>query len=664
MKSIDQKVIDTIRLLSVDGIQKANSGHPGLPMGAAPMAYALWKDHLNVSCKHSDWENRDRFVLSAGHGSMLLYSLLHLFGFNVSIEDIKNFRQLDSITPGHPEYGITEGVDMTTGPLGQGLSSAVGMAIAQKHTEAVFNVDGQSVVDNYTYVIAGDGDLMEGITSEASSLAGHLQLGKLIVLYDDNSITIDGGTDKAFTENVGARYEAYGWEVMEIADGNDYHAISDAISKAKQSTNKPTLIKVKTIIGYGSPNKAGTSSAHGSPLGEDEIKLVKENMGWDSEASFVVPDDVREYMADIIDQKHEIYKQWEEAMAVYKTKNPQQWDKWQNWHEMRRNPESAIDITNEQIEELFNEKEATRVSGGKILNVLAQKMDNIIGGSADLNSSTKTFIKDGGDFSAENPVGRNIYYGIREHAMAAIMNGISLYGGMRTFGSTFLVFSDYLKPSIRLSALMHQPVIYVFTHDSIGVGEDGATHQPIEHLMMLRSIPNVSVFRPADPKETAVAWIEAMKKTDGPSVIILTRQGVQPLEKIDANINKGAYVVGDSAKAAQILMIASGSEVNLALKAQALLNDRGISSKVVSMLSMEVFDNQSDEYKNEVMDFSIVNRVSIEAGLTMGWQKYTGLNGLNIGIDQFGKSAPGSAMMEEFGFTPEQIADKIQQYFG
>ncbi len=662
MKNIDQKVIETIRLLSVDAIQKANSGHPGLPMGAAPMAYALWKDHLRTTRECPDWDNRDRFVLSAGHGSMLLYSLLHLFGYNISIDDIKNFRQLNSITPGHPEYGITEAVDMTTGPLGQGLSSAIGMAIAQKHIEAKFSTAEYGFIDNHTYVIVGDGDLMEGITSEASSLAGHLKLGKLIVLYDDNSITIDGNTDKAFTEDVAKRYQAYGWQVIEVLDGNDYTAISEAISVAKENKKQPTLIKVKTVIGYGSPNKAGTSGVHGSPLGEDEVKLVKENMGWDPNKSFVVPEEVREYLDAIIDDKKNEYIKWQNELEEYKKNNKELWAKWNNWQELRKNPQSALEFSDAQIDELFGAKEATRVSGGRMLNLLTDRMDNIIGGSADLNSSTKTFIKNGGDFSCDNPLGKNIYYGIREHAMAAIMNGISLYGPMRTFGSTFLVFSDYLKPSIRLSALMHQPTIYIFTHDSIGVGEDGATHQPVEHLMMLRSIPNVMVFRPADPKETYVAFIEAIKRTEAPSVIVLSRQGLDPLPSLDKNAHKGAYILGEKSDDDQLIIMASGSEVGLALKVQKQLRENGILSRVVSMLSMELFEAQSDEYKNEVMSYFIKNRVSIEAGLTMGWHKYTGINALTIGVDHFGKSAPGAVMMNEFGFTVDSIVDKINQY--
>ncbi len=664
MKQMDQRVVETIRLLSVDGIQKANSGHPGLPMGAATMAYVLWKDHLNVTSVEPNWENRDRFILSAGHGSMLLYSLLHLFGYKLSIDDLKEFRQFGSLAPGHPEYGVTEGVEMTTGPLGQGLASAVGMAIAQKHMEAIFSKSDNNIIDHYTYVLAGDGDLMEGVTSEAGSLAGHLKLGKLIVLYDDNSITIDGSTDKAFTEDVEGRYISYGWEVINVEDGNDFDAISDAISKAKRNIDKPTLIKVKTIIGYGSPNKAGTSGVHGSPLGEDEIKLIKTNMGWDPKESFVVPEDVKDYLKQIISQKEEKYKTWQEQLEKYKTDYKDLYDKWQKWQTVTSDSKYLDEnlFSDEKLDNMFNEKEATRVSGGKMLNYIAEHMPNIIGGSADLNSSTKTFIKGGGDFSAENPEGKNIYYGIREHAMAAIMNGISLYGTFRTFGSTFLVFSDYLKPSIRLSALMNQPVIYVFTHDSIGVGEDGPTHQPIEHLMMLRAIPNVTVFRPADAKETAVAWVEAMKRVDGPSVIILTRQNLNPLDKIYENAHKGAYVVGDKAQDAEVLIMASGSEVDVALEAQEILLKKNIKSRVVSMMSFEIFEQQSEEYKNEVLDYSIKNRVSIEAGLTSGWEKYTGFNGINIGINEFGASASGGVLMEHFGFTAQKVAGKILDY--
>lgn len=660
MKSIDQKAVETIRLLAADGIQKANSGHPGLPMGAAPMAYALWKDHLKISSKNPNWKNRDRFVLSAGHGSMLLYPLLHLFGYDVSLEDLKAFRQMGSITPGHPEYGITPGVEITTGPLGQGISSAVGMAIAERHMAATFNKKDCEIVDHNTYVIAGDGDLMEGVASEACSLAGHLKLKKLIVLYDDNSITIDGGTDKAFTEDVGKRFEAYGWQVIQVEDGNDLTAISRALKEARQSAEKPTLISVKTIIGYGSPNKAGTSGVHGSPLGDEELRLTKEKMGWDPNKSFFIPDDVKANINEIVKEREKSCEQWEKMMASYEKSYPQDFEKWTRWHEFEF-PEQAFE--DKKLWKDFSEKEATRVSGGRMLNFAKNHIENLIGGSADLNASTKTYLKNGGDFSSQSTEGSNIYYGVREHAMGAIMNGISLHGGLRTFGSTFLVFSDYMKPAIRLAALMGQPVIYVFTHDSIGVGEDGPTHQPIEQVMMLRSIPNLTVFRPGDGKETAVAWTEALKKTDGPSAIILTRQGLSPLKDIHEDAHRGAYVLGDNQnEKPEVVLLASGSEVSVALGAQEILKKDNIAVRVVSMLSFEVFDAQTEEYKDSVLPPKLYKRVSLEAGLTLGWQKYTGLDGLNLGLDHFGESAPGDVLMKHFGFTPESVAEQIREY--
>ncbi|BEP28243.1 transketolase [Helicovermis profundi] len=659
MKHKNSRVIETIRLLSVDAIEKANSGHPGLPLGAAPMAFALWNEFLNVSATETKWMNRDRFVLSAGHGSMLYYSLLHLFGYEISLDDLKNFRQLGSITPGHPEYNVTPGIETTTGPLGQGLGNAVGMAIAEKKLSAEFNTSDFNIIDHYTYVIAGDGDMMEGITSEAASLAGHLKLGKLIVLYDDNGITIDGSTDISFTEDVGARYRAYGWEVIEVKDGNNYGEIVDAINLARLNSVKPTLIKVKTIIGYGSPTKAGKSSVHGSPLGKDEIIQMKKNMGWDPDKSFYVPDDVKEYMKNITDKKEINRFLWEEKFEEYFKKYPEKESKWKHWFEYEISDETFQDS---KIWSSISIDNSTRNSGGIFMNIVKEDIPNLFGGSADLNGSTKTYLKNLGDFSFENPSGSNVFFGIREHAMGAIINGIALHGGLRPFGATFLVFSDYMKPSIRLSALMGLPVIYVFTHDSIGVGEDGPTHQPIEQISMLRSIPNLSVFRPADGKETAMAWINALKRTRGPSAIILTRQNLPSLVGVNKGANYGAYILSKEIKEKpDAIIIASGSEVHVALEASKKLLEDGIDSRVVSMLSMEFFDKQNDSYKEMVLPSDVKSRVSIEAGIELGWRKYVGDKGKIISINHYGESAPANLLFGKFGFTSENIVKLVKE---
>lgn len=655
MSKIDSKVINSIRFMSMDAVQKANSGHPGLPMGTATMAYTLWSNHLNASKNDPNWTDRDRFVLSAGHGSMLQYSLLHLFGYDVSMDDIKNFRQWGSKTPGHPEYGHTEGVETTTGPLGQGIANAVGMAMAEKRLAAEFNTDDMTIVDHYTYVIAGDGDMMEGVASEACSLAGHLKLSKLIVLYDDNKITIDGTTDIAFTEDVGKRFEAYGWEVLESRNSEDIEELNDLIEMAKKS-DKPTLIKVPTTIGYGSPNKSGQSVAHGAPLGDDEIKLTRENMSWEHEP-FFVPEDVYTHMERIIDEKDAKRKEWNEKFAEYRNKYPELAEKWDRWHSLEL-PEELLND-----EELFNfdKKIATRAAGGKIINVIAKHMDNLFGGSADLAGSNKTTMSNAGDFQDETPDGNNINFGVREHGMGAILNGISLHGGFRTFGATFLIFSNYMRPTIRLSALMNQPVVYVFTHDSIALGEDGPTHQPIEQLAALRTIPNTKVFRPADAKETAVAWIEALKNTDGPSVLALTRQGLPILEDVEGS-HKGGYIVDkEKGNSPDAILIATGSEVSLAMDAKKELEKDGIDARVVSILSWELFDKQDENYKEEILPKNITKRVSIEAGTTFGWQKYIGSEGKSIGIDSFGASAPGPELMDRFGFNIENLVKTVKE---
>ncbi len=655
MSKIDSKVINSIRFMSMDAVQKANSGHPGLPMGTATMAYTLWSNHLNASKNDPNWADRDRFVLSAGHGSMLQYSLLHLFGYDVSMDDIKNFRQWGSKTPGHPEYGHTEGVETTTGPLGQGIANAVGMAMAEKRLAAEFNTDDMTIVDHYTYVIAGDGDMMEGVASEACSLAGHLKLSKLIVLYDDNKITIDGTTDIAFTEDVGKRFEAYGWEVLESRNSEDIEELNDLIEMAKKS-DKPTLIKVPTTIGYGSPNKSGQSVAHGAPLGDDEIKLTRENMSWEHEP-FFVPEDVYTHMERIIDEKDAKRKEWNEKFAEYRNKYPELAEKWDRWHSL----EIPEELLND--EELFNfdKKIATRAAGGKIINIIAKHMDNLFGGSADLAGSNKTTMSNSGDFQDETPDGNNINFGVREHGMGAILNGISLHGGFRTFGATFLIFSNYMRPTIRLSALMNQPVVYVFTHDSIALGEDGPTHQPIEQLAALRTIPNTKVFRPADARETAVAWIEALKNTDGPSVLALTRQGLPILEDVEG-AHKGGYIVDkEKGNSPDVILIATGSEVSLAMDAKKELEKDGIDARVVSILSWELFDKQDENYKEEILPKNITKRVSIEAGTTFGWQKYIGSEGKSIGIDSFGASAPGPELMDRFGFNVGNVVKTVKE---
>lgn len=659
MSVIDQKTIETIRMLSIDAVQKANSGHPGLPMGAATMAYVLWSRHLKGSATDPNWVDRDRFVLSAGHGSVMLYSLLHLFGYDMTMDDIKRFRQLESRTPGHPEYGLTTGVETTTGPLGQGISNAVGMAIAEKRLAEEFNTNRLDIIDHYTYVIAGDGDLMEGVASEAASLAGHLKLGKLIVLYDDNGITIDGSTALTFTEDVLKRFDAYGWEVMQVEDGNDIEGIDEAIKRAKIDRTKPTLISVKTVIGYGSPNKAGKSSAHGSPLGVDEVRRTKEVFGWDPDVSFYIPEQVEEHLKSLIDKREIERFMWEEKLEDYIVNYPELASKWERWHDYEYFEFKVEDET--EIISKLDVEDATRNHGGVVMNFLSQRMDNLMGGSADLNGSTKTYLKGKGDFNWDDPSGNNLYFGIREHAMGGILNGLTIHGGLRTFCSTFLVFSDYMKPPMRLAALMDLPVIYVFTHDSIGVGEDGPTHQPIEHLSLLRTIPNMSVFRPADGFETLVAWITALNQIEGPSAIVLSRQNLPVVGVKSQDVWKGAYIaLKESSETIDMILIATGSEVGAAMEAARKLNDEGISTRVVSMLSQEKFNQQTDDYKEFILPGKVLNRISIEAGVAAGWGKYTGLDGINISIDSFGASAPGGELMEKFGFTAENIIEQAK----
>lgn len=656
MTDKDALTINTIRILSAEGIQKAKSGHPGLPLGAAPAAYTLWSKIMNHNGKDPSWINRDRFILSAGHGSMMLYSLLHLFGYGLTIDDLKNFRQFGSKTPGHPEYKHTAGVEMTTGPLGQGLSSAVGMAIAESHLAAVFNTDDFKVIDHYTYALCGDGCLMEGITSEASSLAGSLKLGKLIVFYDSNSITIEGSTDIAFTEDVAKRYDAYGWQVITVEDGNDTDAIYNAACSAKAEAQKPSIIIIKTKIGYGCPAKMGKASAHGEPLGEDNIKATKEFLGWEWEEPFFVPDEVKENMADLIANGERKQAEWDATFAEYCAKYPEKallWDKYFN----NTLPESLIenDIWN------YETDEATRVTSSEMLNRVAGLVPNIIGGAADLAPSTKTIVKGKKDYSAEDRSGTNMHFGIREFAMAAICNGIALHGGLRPYAATFFVFSDYMKHSMRLSALMGLPVTYVLTHDSIGVGEDGPTHEPIEHLAGIRSMPNFIDYRPADSREVAAGWYLSLTEKNAPIGMILTRQKLPLLDGTGMDALKGAYVVSESKKAVpDLILMGSGSEVHLLYEAKELLAQKGIDARIVSVPSFALFEKQSKEYKNSVLPDNVRARIAVEAASPMGWHKYVGLDGDVIAMEGFGASAPYSVLFKHFGFTAENIAARAE----
>lgn len=659
MKSIENKTVNTIRFLAVDAIEKAQSGHPGLPMGGAAMAYALWSRHLKHDPAAPDWADRDRFVLSAGHGSMLLYALLHLFGYGLSLDEIKNFRQWGSRTPGHPEYGVTPGVEVTTGPLGQGFAAAVGMAIAERRLAAEFNRPDFPIVDHYTYVYAGDGCMMEGITSEAASLAGHLKLHKLICLYDDNRVTIDGATDITFTEDVGMRFQAYGWRVLRVEDGNSVEQVSAAISRAREG-DRPVLIMVRTEIGYGSPHKQGKSASHGAPLGEEEARLTRKNLGWPLEPSFHVPAEVKAYFGEVRDKLGRRRKAWGELMAAYRSKYPEQASRWDDWHSFEL-PEGLIGDP-ALWEHDHDRAAATRVSSSRALQVLARHLGNLMGGSADLNASTGTYLEGCGDFQADNRQGSNIAFGVREHAMGTVLAGMALHGGLRPFGSTFFVFSDYMKPSLRLSALMGAPVIYVFTHDSIAVGEDGPTHQPVEQLAGLRSIPNLDVLRPADGRETAAAWLHALERREGPTALVLSRQGLPQLKGSGREALRGAYIIGPEKRSpADLIIIASGSEVAPALQAKDMLEDRGYSIRVVSMPSRETFDRQGQSYRESILPVGIQKRLAVEAALPVGWERYTGPGGRVIGMTGFGASAPGALLMEKMGFTADNIIHQAEE---
>lgn len=660
----DQLAVNTLRALSVDQIEKANSGHPGLPMGAAPMAYALFAEHLNTDPKKSKWINRDRFLLSAGHGSALLYSLLHLSGYEVSIEDLKDFRQIDSATPGHPEYNHTDGVEATTGPLGQGLAQAVGMALAEKHTASLFNTEKHKVIDHYTYAIVSDGDLMEGISYEACSFAGRQKLGKLIFLYDSNDISLDGELDQAFAEDIRQRFESQGWHYERVEDGRDLTDISRAIKAAKEEDSKPSIIEVKTVIGYGSPNE-GTSKVHGAPLGEDAWKITKEYYGYDYGA-FEVPEETRAVFQEKVQERGAKARQeWEEKFAAYEADEPELAASLKRAfaHELPENYDSGLELLS-----VDEKPDATRNSSGKAINALAETIPYFWGGSADLSGSNKTVITSSGDFMPDNPAAKNIWFGVREFAMAAMLNGATLHGGNIIFGGTFFVFTDYLKAAVRLSALSSIPSIFVMTHDSVAVGEDGPTHEPIEQLAGFRAMPNLNLIRPADVNETYVAWKIAVESTGSPTMLVLTRQNVPVLPQSQAlaeeGVRKGAYIISPAEKAeADGILIATGSEVSVAIEAQKVLAEKGVDVSVVSMPSQNMFDAQSAEYKESVLPNAVRNRVSIEMGSSFGWDKYVGLDGLKVAIDRYGVSGPGEKVIEYFGFTGDKVAQAYLEKF-
>ena len=651
-------IANTIRGLSVDGVAAANSGHPGMPLGMADVCAVLWSEHMNFNPKNPKWLNRDRFILSAGHGSMLIYSLLHLYGYDLSMDDLKAFRQWGSKTPGHPENFVTAGVETTTGPLGQGVANAVGFALAEASLAARYNREGSQIIDHYTYVVAGDGCLQEGISHEACSFAGHNKLGKLIMLYDSNNITIDGPTHISFTEDTRKRFEAYGWQVLEI-DGHDYDQINSAIAEAKKEKSKPSIIICKTIIGFGSPNRAGTSKAHGEPFPAEEIELMKEKLGLPKDKSFFVPDEISDLRAKTQEKGESLENQWNELWENYKNKN----------QEAAKELENSIkgEISKEALDiPLFGSEKAiaTRSASGTILNHIAKYIPQLMGGSADLTPSNNTLPAGEESFSPENPKGRYIRYGVREHGMAAIMNGMALHGGVLPYSGTFFVFSDYMRPAMRMSALMEQQVVYVLTHDSIGLGEDGPTHQPEAHLWAYRTIPNMTVIRPMDANETAEAWKSALKNKKGPTCLVLTRQNLPVYDRAglgwakSEEAQKGGYVLGED-KDFEAIIIATGSEVELAVEAKAKLNEQGVKVRIVSMPSTNIFDEQPQEYKDSVLPKNILKRVAVEAGVTLGWYKYVGLEGRVIGLDRFGASAPYKTLYKEFGITTDAIVEAV-----
>ena len=662
-KNLIQKSIDTVRVLSADAVEKANSGHPGTPMALAPLGHVLWSEVMHYNPKNPDWVNRDRFVLSCGHACMLQYSYLYLTGYEISLDDIKKFRQLHSITAGHPEYGLTPGIEVTTGPLGQGFANGVGMAIAQQYMAARYNQPDFNIFDYHIYAICSDGDLMEGVSAEAASLAGHLGLGNLIYFYDSNHITIEGDTDLAFDEDVSKRFEAYGWHVQNLPDINDLDAISKAIKNAKKETDRPSLIKVRSIIGYGSPNKHNSAAAHGSPLGKDEVRLVKENFEFDPDKDFIIPEDVLDFYRKAGKKSAKKEDDWNELYKIYKKRHP----------DLAKEYE---DITAGKLPEGWEKKLpvfeagtelATRKASGKTLNAIAEYLPQLIGGSADLSPSTDTHLEAYQSFSAKHPDGRNFHFGIREHAMGAVLNGMALSNYLIPYGATFLIFSDYMRPPLRLAAIMKIRQIMVFTHDSIALGEDGTTHQPVEQLIGLRSVPNMTVIRPADANETAQAWRVAIEHTDGPVSIILTRQGIPIIDQnkyaIAKELEKGAYILSDADGDPDLILIATGSEVHLIIEAQEILKKENIQARVVSMPSWNLFEKQSAAYKEKVFPKTIRKRLAVEAGSSIGWLKYVTDDGDILGIDKFGESAPGKEVMKEYGFTVENVVKKAKVLF-
>jgi len=678
-QSLQERCVNTIRFLSADAVQKAGSGHPGMPMGAAAMAFALWTRHLKHDPVDPSWPDRDRFVLSAGHGSMLLYSLLHLTGYAVSLDDLEAFRQLDSITAGHPEHGLTPGVETTTGPLGQGISTAVGMAVAEEHLAAMYNDAAHRVVDHFTYVIAGDGDLMEGVSSEAASWAGTLGLGKLIVLYDDNHISIDGSTDIAFTEDVAARFAAYGWHVQKVGDGNDVDAVDAAIATARAEGRRPSIVCVRTHIGFGAPSRQDTARAHGEPLGADELRAAKENLGWPPEPGFWIPDDVLAFFRGAVEKGAAAHAEWDDRVAAWRAARPQAAEQWE-----RALAGQLPDGWDEELP-VFKPEDGglpTRAASGKAINAVAGRLPELFGGSADLTPSNNTYIDGGGEFSAADRGGRNLHFGVREHAMAAACNGMALHGGLRPYCGTFFCFVDYMRPALRLAALTGAPVVHVLTHDSIGLGEDGPTHQPVEHLALLRATPGWTVIRPADANETVVAWKTALRHRDGPVGLVLTRQKLPTIDRARfapaAGVEYGGYVLADwswegagvapreagatphAAEQPQIVLIATGSEVHLALGAWEKLVGDGVRARVVDLASWEVFGRQEQSYRDAVLPPTVCCRLAVEAGATFGWERWVGLCGQVIGLDRFGASAPASRLFERFGFTVDNVLSRAR----
>jgi transketolase len=652
-QDLQTRAINTIRFLSADGVQKANSGHPGLPMGAAAMAYTIWTRHLRHNPRNPKWMGRDRFVLSGGHGSMLLYSLLHLTGYDLPLEQLQNFRQWESLTPGHPEYGLTPGVEVTTGPLGQGFANGVGMAIAASHLAATFNQRGHEIIDPFIYAIVTDGDLMEGVSSEAASLAGHLSLGRLIYFYDDNQVSIDGSTDLAFTEDRAARFRAYGWHVSRVEDGNDVEAIDKAIQESK-SDPRPSLIICTTIIGYGAPTRQGTAKAHGEPLGEDELNAAKDNLGWPREPRFLIPEDVLAFYRKAVDRGHELEHEWKIKFDAYKHLHPELGSELQRRlnGELPADWESALPTFPPDAKGM-----ATRAASGKTINAIASKLPELLGGSADLTPSNNTTIDGSPAFQKDSYNGRNFHFGVREHAMGSVVNGMAIFGGVIPYGGTFLIFSDYMRPAIRLAALSPYPSIFIFTHDSVGLGEDGPTHQPVEHLMSLRMIPNLVLIRPADANETAKAWRVAIERRDGPTLLTLTRQALPTLETKSAQVDKGAYVLKDFGTP-EIILMASGSEVSLIFEAAQKLADEGRGVRVVSFPSWELFEKQDETWREAVLPKNIQKRLAVEAGTGMGWERYARSV---ISVERYGASAPYKVIFEKLGFTVENVVKRAKE---